>query len=222
MKKIAAILPMFALLVAGVASAHVTVKPAQVGIGAFQTFTVSVPSEKSIATTSVRLVLPEGLEHVSPTVKPGWNIALVHGEAVTESTESEHESEPVVKEIVWTGGSIPGEYRDEFSFSAKVPATETSLSWKAYQTYKDGSLVSWDLAAGEQMKENPDGSEFGPASITKVVNDLQPAQQQGQMKNTDMGKQRKYDDSLFVSMIAVILSVFAIYLASRKPSAPIK
>jgi uncharacterized protein YcnI len=217
MKKIAAILPVLALFVASLASAHVSVKPAQVGVGAFQTFTVSVPTEQDVPTVGLRLVVPEGLEHVSPTVKPGWNIQLVHGEAAP-STEPGHEAEEVVKEIVWTGGSIPAHFRDEFTFSAKVPAAETSLSWKAYQTYRGGAVVAWELGPNETQPKKADGSsDFsskGPASVTKVVNDLQPAQNQ-QQQEQESGK-AKNTDSLVVSMIAVVLSVLAVYLAKRR------
>jgi uncharacterized protein YcnI len=220
MKKISAILPILAFFVASAALAHVSVKPAQVGVGAFQTFTVSVPSEKPVPTVGLRVIIPAGLEHISPTVKPGWTINLVHGEETTETSEPGHEAEEVVKEIVWTGGSIPAEFRDEFTFSAKVPASETSIVWKAYQTYRDGSVVGWEIAPGEEQPKKADGtSDFsakGPASVTKVVNDLQPTQNQQQQQQTPA--KTKNTDALVVSMVAVVLSVLAIYIAKRKPS----
>jgi uncharacterized protein YcnI len=185
------------------------VKPAQVGVGAYQTYVVSVPTEKDIPTVSVRLLVPAGLEHVSPTVKPGWTVKLVHGEPIAAEEPGE-EAEAAVTEIIWTG-SIPAEFRDEFTFSAKAPTTETNITWKAYQTYRDGSVVNWDLAPGEEEKENADGSESGPASITKIVNDLQPAPQQPQMPS-----KTKNTDALVVSMVAVVLSVLAIYMARRR------
>jgi uncharacterized protein YcnI len=219
MKKIVAILPILALFVATAASAHVSVKPAQVGIGAFQTFTVSVPTEKDVPTVGVRLVVPEGLEHVSPTVKPGWTINLVHGAGTAQSTEPGHAAEEVVKEIVWTAGSIPAHFRDEFTFSAKVPASETNIVWKAYQTYRDGSVVGWELAPGEEQPKKADGtsdySTKGPASVTKVINDLQPAQNNQQEQTP---AKTKNTDALVVSMVSVVLSVLAIYIAKRKPS----
>lgn len=219
MKKIAVILPMLALFVANITLAHVSVKPAQVGVGAFQTFTISVPTEQDVPTVGLRLVLPEGLEHVSPTVKPGWNINLVSGTSTVETSEPGHTSEEVVKEIIWTGGSIPAHFRDEFTFSAKVPASETSLLWKAYQTYRGGAVVAWELAPNEQQPKKADGaSDFsskGPASVTKIVNDLQPAQNNQQQQTP---AKTKDTDALVVSMVAVVLSVLAIYIAKRKPS----
>ena len=147
--------------------AHVTVKPSEVGIGAYQTFNVSVPTEKDIATVGVRLVIPEGLTSVRPNVKPGWNIELIK--------EGEGEA-AVVKELIWTGGSIPADQRDDFFFSAKTPAEATTLRWDAYQTYSDGSVVAWNTDESTQPHDvngEADFSSSGPYSTTEVVNDLE-------------------------------------------------
>lgn len=144
--------------------AHVTVQPKEVGIGAFQTFTVSVPSEREEATVRVRLVLPMGLTFVTPTVKSGWIIDVVRDENDT----------PV--EIIWRGGRVPGHFRDDFSFSARVPAEPTELAWRAYQTYEGGAAVSWELGPNDAQPTKADGgpdfSAFGPYSHTAVVDDL--------------------------------------------------
>ncbi|MBV9159435.1 MAG: YcnI family protein [Candidatus Kaiserbacteria bacterium] len=146
------------------ASAHVVVKPSSVGVASFQTFTMGVPSEKPLATVALRLVMPAGLQYVSPTVKPGWKITM------------KKDSAGNVTEIDWTGGRIPAGERDDFTFSAKAPPTETSLSWKAYQTYADGSIVNWDNdPAAKQPTDasgNMDFSKVGPYSVTSVVNDV--------------------------------------------------
>ena len=50
---------LFVVLFAAVSvSAHVSVRPEEVGIGTFQTFTVGVPNEKDSPTTALRLVIP--------------------------------------------------------------------------------------------------------------------------------------------------------------------
>ncbi len=158
------------------AFAHVAVKPNQVGVGSFQTFTVGVPNERDNPTIGLRLVLPEGIEHVSPNVKNGWNIEIVHDEKNMITDEHNEDHDAPVKEIIWTGGSIPAGQRDDFVFSAKVPGEETTLSWKAYQTYSDGTVISWEVEKEEDQPKdkdgNPDFSKSGPASQTKVVNDL--------------------------------------------------
>ncbi len=148
------------------ASAHATVRPSEVGVGAYQTFTLSVPTEKEIATTEVRLLIPEGLESVRPNVKPGWNIQIV------KSGEGDDAS---VTQIIWSGGLIPADQRDEFFFSTKIPLAPTTLRWNAYQTYEDGSVVSWDQEDVEHEggTEEEEDETTGPASLTHVVNDLE-------------------------------------------------
>lgn len=187
--------------------AHVAVKPNQVGVGAFQTFTIGVPNEKGIATTKVRLVIPEGLEHVSPNIKSGWKIDIVHDETdeMAMAQDPAAHSEHKVKEIIWTG-NIPSGFREDLVFSAKAPAEATTLNWKAYQTYADGSVVSWELTPDmEQPKDakgNPDYSKFGPASSTKVVNDLV----QENADNKDDAKQ----SSNTVAIVALVLSLLSL------------
>ncbi len=154
--------------------AHVTVKPAQVGVASYQTYIAGVPNEKDVPTTSLRIVVPEGMTSVMPNVKPGWTIST--------KTVKDGDTEKV-SEISWSGGSIPVGQRDEFSFSAKSPAEETSVQWKAYQTYSNGVVVAWDqspeeLKKAEEAKSSANNEHkeeehaVGPYSETKVVNDL--------------------------------------------------
>ena len=145
------------IILQGVASAHVVVQPSQVGIASFQIFTVNVPTEKDNPTVALKLLIPSGLDEVIPTVKSGWQI----------NTKSNSKGD--ITEIDWTGGSIPPNLRDDFTFSAQVPASPTELKWKAYQTYQDGSVVAWD--ATPSGSDDANGNQ-GPYSITKVVNDL--------------------------------------------------
>lgn len=180
-----------------IAQAHVVVRPNQTGIGTYQTFTVNVPSEREQSTTMIRLVLPSGLESITPNVKQGWKIEV-------KTHELPSGIHPY--EIVWSGGTIPGHYRDEFSFSAKVPANETTLTWKAYQTYSDNSVVSWDLDPKAEQPKNaegkPDFSKIGPYSETKIINDL--------VQET---KQEKMPDPLLISTLAFVISLGALVIS---------
>lgn len=201
--------------------AHVTVKPAEVGVGKYQTFNVSVPNEKQVATTGVRLVIPAGLEHVSPNVKPGWNVRIVKaGESMKGPVLNTGEVAPdpeTVTEIVWTGGSIPEGQRDDFFFSAKTPADAGELKWMAYQTYADGVTVAWDLDKNAQPKDASGVDDFsasGPYSVTKVVNDLVEATPNpGEIKAADM---QSGNLPLMLSVVAIIVSGFAIGISLRK------
>lgn len=194
--------------------AHVTVKPAQTGVGAYQTFTAGVPNEKDIPTTGLRVVVPEGLSSVMPNVKPGWQIQT---KTTKDTTDKER-----VSEIIWTGGVIPVGQRDEFSFSAKAPASETTIQWKTYQTYANGVVVAWDQSPDELKKmEEQKSSEnatdekdeaTGPYSETKVINDLTG------VSDTSMSAPVGKTDntSQIVAGIALIASFAAVALGLRK------
>lgn len=135
------------------AHAHVTVKPATAPAASFETFTVSVPNEKDIPTTEVRLVIPGELNYVTPTQKANWDITTKkNGETVTE--------------ITWEG-SVGAGFRDELSFSAQVPSKTGTITWKAYQTYADGTVVAWDET--KQSDGHGGDENKGPASITEVT-----------------------------------------------------
>ncbi|MEO8065586.1 MAG: YcnI family protein [Candidatus Doudnabacteria bacterium] len=188
------------LLMAQVVSAHVVVKPNSVGIGAFQVFTMGVPSEKSVATVSLRLLLPEGLNFVTPNVKPGWKVEVKTQATGRKITDDDgmmvDEMKPV--EIDWTGGSVPAGQRDEFSFQAQVPAAATTLAWKVYQTYADGSVVAWD--------QTPSNDAKNPYSKTQVIDDLSArteAQESWWIKNGT-----KF--TAILSIVAIILAGYAV------------
>ncbi len=139
--------------------AHVVVKPDIVKPAVYQTFTVNVPNEKEIATVKVRLMIPEGLKSVQPTTKLGWNVNIIK--------DGEN-----VKELEWTSGQIANGFRDEFGFSAKVPAEEKKLVWKAYQTYQDGTEVAWDKVSADSGSHSASDTKEKvdtPASITNIT-----------------------------------------------------
>jgi uncharacterized protein YcnI len=191
MKKIIAATLML-LGCASLASAHVVVKPSQVGIGAFQTFSTGVPVEKPVPTIGLRLLIPAGLEYVTPNVKPGWKISI-------------KKASTTVTEIEWTGGTIPAGQRDEFVFSARVPKMATSLAWKAYQTYADGTVVSWDQDPASSTAE-----ELKPYSITKVVDDLTPA------SSMKAGEHSKSSFAVVLSIVSLALSLVALSMVRRR------
>ena len=206
-KKIIGFLGGLSLLfsVVTLASAHVTVKPQEAGIGAFQTFTMGVPNEKDLSTVSLRLVVPKGLNHVSPNVKPGWTITVKKvGEGDTEK----------VTEIEWTGGSIPEGQRDEFLFSAQVPTSESTIDWKAYQTYEDGTVVSWDQDPNamkdmsEDDKEKMEKEGKGPYSKTAIVDDLKVQEKATQATSPKTAN--------MLSIVALVLSILAIAMQLRR------
>jgi uncharacterized protein YcnI len=180
MKYIMVFLVVSLLFGVSAAQAHVGVRPSDIKGGQLHTFTLGVSSEKLVATTSVRLVVPAGLTHTLPNVKSGWKIA----------TKKEGES---VVEITWTG-VIPAEQRDDFVFSAQVSKDAKELVWKVYQTYADKSVVAWDQEAGET-----------PFSKTTVTNDIvvpeEPKKETGQQQSPT---------ALIISIVALAISIVGV------------
>ncbi len=180
-------------LIPGAAFAHVIVTPGQTGIGTELTFNVSVPNEEQVAVTNLKLDIPNGVTDVIPTTKDGWTIT---------TTSNGSTSDPEVTVITWSDGTIPVGERQDFSFSAQVPAKATDLDWKAYQTYADGTIVHWD--------QTPAGSDdatgnAGPYSVTHVVNDL-----------TAPTKTPNETLPFALSVVAIVLSLGSLLIRKRR------
>lgn len=130
------------LLFAGTTSAHVTVKPTSSSPNAWETYTITVPVEKDIATTKMTLQIPQGVQFELSRTMPGWRVETTKNDAGQITT------------VTWSSegnGIQPGEF-EKFEFMAKNPAEETSINWDAIQYYSDGSNVSW---TGESNSPTP-------------------------------------------------------------------
>lgn len=130
-----------AAVTASAAQAHVTVRPAEAAPAETITYSVRVPSEGQVTTTSVELEVPAGLTVVSV-------------EGAPESYELKKKG-ALVTAIVWKT-AIPAGERAELKFSAQNPAKGTELVWKAHQHFQDGTLADWVEPKGGKR----------PASIT--------------------------------------------------------
>jgi uncharacterized protein YcnI len=188
-RKLLMTVPALALLTFPIlASAHVIVTPDQTTVGSELTFIVSVPNERETPVTNLKLDIPAGVTEVIPTVKDAWTIQVV----------TDNAKDPEATAITWSDGTIPVGQREDFSFSAQVPANAGELDWKAYQTYGDGTVVHWD--------QKPAGSDdatgnAGPYSVTKIVNDL--------MASTPAKSSSSASTTLPValSLVAILLSI---------------
>jgi len=180
------------LLISTPSWAHVVVTPKTAGVGSWVTFSVSVPNEKEVTNTQLRLLLPAGLEYVTPTLKQGWKIS-VEKDAGGNATA-----------IVWSAGNLPPEFRDDFTFSAHLPAMPVDLAWKAYQTYQGGEVVGWDVDPTDPSAKDPEALEKtgkGPYSITKVIDDLS-AKPAAESPTANI--------ALLVSVVALVVGIVAL------------
>ena len=143
------------LAVSAPAWAHVVVSPEEVRAGDYETLTVSVPTEKEIPTTEIRIEVPEGflLSGVQPV--PGWEYSF-------------EEDGGIVTAVTFSGGEIRPREFQQFLVQAQAPEEPGEYPWKAIQTYEDGSVVEW---VGAPESEEPasvievlSGGSEGPAS----------------------------------------------------------
>ncbi|RXZ83170.1 DUF1775 domain-containing protein [Paenibacillaceae bacterium] len=198
------------LVFTGTASAHVTVAPAETTQGAYEIFTVRVPTEKESATTKVELIFPEdvAISRVQPL--PGWQYEFGSNAEGNKSS------------IVWTAdgpGLANGEF-GEFKLQGKVADDAKELVWKAVQTYADGSIVEWTGGAEAET----------PASVTKVASSTGAAGHQAadtghHAAATSSGSSGSNDSSVtsllggpafYVSLVALIAGIIALSISLRR------
>ena len=127
-----------------VLDAHVVVTPRESAPGAGQIYTVRVPTEGTVSSTSLELDIPAGL-HV---------MQVATGEGFTFDVKKEGDR---IVSITWKREIKPKEFA-LFTFTAHNPQSGT-LQWKAHQTFADGSMRHW---VGERGSKEP-------ASVTTIV-----------------------------------------------------
>ena len=142
MRKIA--LTVCAVFLASVAHAHVTVLPRESHAGMEQRYTVRVPTEGQVATTSVELEIPTGV--VVTEVVPGAGYTF----------DVRREGDRVVA-ITWRQ-EIPPKQFAQFAFVARNP-TVPEITWKARQRFADGTSADWVGVQGDRR----------PASVTRLT-----------------------------------------------------
>ena len=132
------------LFVASVAGAHVTVWPQQSQAGAGERYTVRVPTEGQVATTSVELEVPADVTVTAVLVGGGY------------SYDVRREGNRIVA-ITWKL-EIKPEETGEFVFFARNPKAE-QIAWKARQRFADGTSADWVGVEGDRR----------PAAVTRLV-----------------------------------------------------
>jgi uncharacterized protein YcnI len=159
---VAAVAAAGVLLLAGPASAHVTVQPSTAVKGASdQTFSFRVPNEKDNASTiELQVYFPTATPIASVLVAPtpGWTASITSVKLATPIQTDDGAITNAVSEITWTGGKIaPGYYQDFTVDMGQLPSTTGSLAFKALQTYSDGTVVRWiqNEVPGQPEPANP-------------------------------------------------------------------
>lgn len=150
------------------AFAHVSVQPGEAPAGSYSQLSFRVPNETDNSdTTQVKVQVPVDHPIVSISIEPvpGWTVATKKSKLATPIKSDDGEITEAVSEITWSGGKIaPGEYQN-FNISAgPLPANVDSLTFKAIQTYDDGTEVAWI----EESKPGGDEPQH-PAPVLKLT-----------------------------------------------------
>lgn len=132
------------VLAGATAQAHVTVWPQESRAGAGERYTVRVPTEGKVTTTSVELEIPTDVMVTGILVGSGYTY------------ETRREGDRIVA-ITWTQEIKPAEVA-EFVFFARNPKSG-QIAWKARQRFADGTSADWVGVEGDRR----------PASVTRLV-----------------------------------------------------
>jgi len=152
------------LLLAGAASAHVSVSADSPTQGGFAELTFRVPNETdNTSTTKVQVFFPasQPLAFVSIQAMPGWSYQVKTEKLDQPISSDDGQVTEAVSEVVWTADSAttaikPGQYND-FNVSAGPLPDAPTMEFKALQTYSDGTVVRWiqSTAPGGAEPEHP-------------------------------------------------------------------
>lgn len=208
------------------AFAHVTVSSPAAVKGGYATVTVKVPTESDTAsTTSLKLQLPTDAPLASVSIQPkaGWTYQVIKSKLDKPIAGEGAQITETVSEIDWTatdGGIKPGEF-DTFVISiGALPKDKDSLSFKAIQTYSDGSVVSWvEQATGGTEPDHPAPT----LALTAAAAAANSPSDQGAATQaaTSAGSANATSDStgtvgVILGAIALILAAAALVLVMRK------
>lgn len=138
------------------ALAHVSLETQQAVAGSGYKAVLRVPHGcDGSATTSIRVLLPDGFRLAKPMPKAGWQLNITkrpvtpfdnHGTQVTED----------VTEIEWRGGQLPDEFYDEFVFRGTLPNRAGETAWfKVVQQCVRGETRWEEIPAGDKEPAKP-------------------------------------------------------------------
>ena len=147
------------------ASAHVTVQPGSLPKGASDALLSFVaPNESangaSVVGVEVDLPTDHPLLGVQALTVAGWNVQVTTTPLAKPVTTDDGQITSAVSQVVWTATG-PGVGANQFGLFTllvgTVPNNTNSLTFKAIQTYNDGTVVRWiePIVKGTPAPANP-------------------------------------------------------------------
>ena len=124
--------------------------------------------EGGLATTEVRMVLPEGFISAKPQPKAGWELEIIKGDYQKSYKNHGAEMKSGPTEIRWKSGNLPDAFYDTFNVQGKVSGIDagTDLPFKVTQLCGDKGKASWDQVAAAGVDPH---SLDNPAPVIRVT-----------------------------------------------------
>lgn len=211
------------------AQAHVKISPDTAQAGSYATLDVRVPTEKANAsTTKVEVDLPTDhpFSYASYQPVPGWSAKITTSKLVKPVKTADGTITEAPTKIVWTasqGAAIkPGQFQ-QFPVSLGVVPDVPSVSFKAIQTYSDGSVVKWvdPTVAGKAEPEHPApvltiGAAADASSTPSSAPSVAAAPQSSNNSNNYSTTGVWFGvGGLAVGVVALLVSLYAVTRRSR-------
>lgn len=139
------------------ASAHVTAAASSTAAGSYTVVTFSLAHGcKGSPTTGLTITIPEGINSVSPTINPNWEV-LKNEVAISAPVTDAHGNTATkrVSDVVYTAKTpLADGYRDTVALQLQLPedAAGSTLAFPVLQTCEVGS-TSWDQPTIEGQNE---------------------------------------------------------------------
>jgi uncharacterized protein YcnI len=204
-------------LLAGSASAHVTIDPPTAEQGSTTQLSFRVPNEESNADTA-QLDMQFPTDHPIPSVsvqpKQGWTYQVMTQQLAEPIQTDNGPVTEAVSQITWKGGAIkPGEFDDFTVLIDSLPADADSVQFKAVQTYSNGDVVRW---IDQSTPGGPEPEHPAPTlTLTKATTSNSAASTSG----SDNTARTLGIIGIIVGVIGVAVAVIAL-ATRRRPSAP--
>ncbi len=204
------------------ASAHVTVSaPGATRGGSDTVITFRVPTETDKAsTTGLKVQLPADtpIADVLVQAQPGWTHTQKSAQLAKPISTDDGDITEAVSEIDWTAtagnGIKPGEFAAFVIIAGQLPDTP-KLTFKAIQTYSDGTQVSWIEVPAPGSTAEPEHPaptlDLAAASGTAAAN---PSVTASVAPPANGSKTNSQTGAVVLASIALVLAASAAALAA--------
>jgi uncharacterized protein YcnI len=206
------------VVVAGSASAHVTVSSQDATPGGYGKITFRVPNESDTASTvALRIQVPQEAAMTSLRTQPlpGWTVTRTTSDLEAPLEFQGEEISSYVSVIEFRaedgGGIAPGEFQ-EFALSGGPFPEADELTFPAVQVYSDGNESAWiePTVAGQEEPERP-----APVLTLAAAADAGDAVASEDEHSHEAVESSPGGLALFLAILALLTAVGGVVLAWR-------